>query len=536
MDIRFWLDSTLSRVFPGTKARRRDSLDLLAARGERVSFQACVRNPRNTHVNARVTVLAPDGIDVTTRRVGYVPMKHHNPDDVGEWDGIGHIPGLVPDPLYPEDSTVVGPLETQSFWINVSVPPDYPPGDYAIVVNFAVDDALARVLIATLSVSAVVIDRSNPFPVAHWFYADALCDWYKVEPYEERFWGIVEPYMRDVASHGGSCQYVPLFTPPTDGVKRPHQLLRVTTPRKGRYAFDFTDVLRWIKLARKSGATYFEWTHFFTQWGVKNALRIYRDNSDPNSLLWPPETEATSETYRTFLAQFLPEFHNFLKAHRLTKCSIFHVSDEPHGDEHLSNYRAARALLKELAPWMEVWDALSDIRYAREGLTDHPIPSISVAKQFVEEGFAAYAYFCCGPRGKYLNRLMDTPLAKIRMSGWLFHRLKARGFLHWGYNYWYKSQTQELIDPFTEQSGGIWPAWPYGDAFVVYPGPDGPLDSIRWEAFGESMQDMALLRTLGIDADDAVLAGINDYNDFPFSESWITSARKTLLEENACTA
>jgi len=528
-ELSFWLNSSLARVYPGTQAVERDSIDLLAARGERISFQACVRNAATQHAGVRVSVDAPEGLAVRIRRVGYVPMKHHNPDDTGEWEGIGHIPGLVPDPLFDEDSTLVGPFETQSFWINVSVPRDIEPGVREVTVEFTVDDAPAAELTARIDVRPLVLKPMRDFPVSHWFYADAICDWYKVEPYSEAFWSIVEPFMRDLPEHGGNCQYVPLFTPPTDGVKRPHQLLKVATPSAGKYDFDFTDVRRWVKLARSSGAEYLEWTHLFTQWGVKNALRVYRDNADPESLLWPPETGATSDTYRGFLSQFLPRFKAFLEAEKLMDCSFFHVSDEPHGDEHLENYRQARALLKELAPWMKVMDALSDIRYGREGLTDLPIPSIGADRAYSDEGIPHCVYFCCGPRDAYLNRLMDTPLAKIRMSGWLFYRLKALGFLHWGYNYWYKSQTQELIDPFAEQSGASWPGWPYGDAFVVYPGPNGPLDSIRWEAFGESLQDYALLQSAGIDPDDAMLADIHGYADFPKSEDWIAAARKKIL-------
>ena len=43
---------------------------------------------------------------------------------------------------------------------------------------------------------------------------------------------------------------------------------------------------------------------------------------------------------------------------------------------------------------------------------------------------------------------MDTPLPKIRMSGMLFYRLGAKGFLHWGYNYWHKMESEEMGDPF----------------------------------------------------------------------------------------
>jgi hypothetical protein len=265
---------------------------------------------------------------------------------------------------------------------------------------------------------------------------------------------------------------------------------------------------------------------------VENALRIYRNNANPDSLLWPPETGATSETYRGFLSQFLPEFLKFLEADDLLCRSFFHVSDEPHGDQHLANYRAAREMLRELAPWMRVMDALSEIEYGREGLTDMPIPSINVARQYAEAGIPSWVYYCCGPRGPYLNRKMDTPLAKIRMHGFLFYRLGALGFLHWGYNYWYRSQTQELIDPFTEQSGAAWPGWAYGDTFVVYPGESGPLDSIRWEIFSEAIQDYALLETRDVAPDDPMLGEIGGYDSFPFSHEWIDSARNRLLGRN----
>lgn len=480
-------------------------------------------------MEAVLSASAPDGLEVRIRRVGYVPVKHLNTDvPEAELEGADKIPGFVPDPLFPESNVLAGPLETNAFWVNVTVPAGVEPGEKEVKLSFAVGEETVAQLAAKVIVSSIVVQPKKDFPVTHWFYADALCDWYKVEPWEDRFWEINRKYVEDLIAHGNNCVYVPIFTPPTDGVKRPTQLLNVTTPSEGRYEFDFSDVRRWVKLALECGAEYFEWTHLFSQWGVKNAIRVYRDNADPESLLWPPDTAATSDVYKGFLAQFLPAFHEFLLAEEIFDQSFFHLSDEPHGDQ-IVDYKAARAVLAELAPWMKVMDALSDVAYAVEGLTDIPIPSIGVARKFKEAGVDAWVYFCCGPRGAFLNRLMDTPLAKIRMSGWLFYKLRAQGFLHWGYNYWYKSQTQQMIDPFSESSGGIWPHWPYGDAFVVYPGADGPVDSIRWEMFGESLRDYALLQTAGIDPDDAMLAELKDYNDFPKNEDWITKARQHML-------
>ena len=179
---------------------------------------------------------------------------------------------------------------------------------------------------------------------------------------------------------------------------------------------------------------------------------------------------------------------------------------------------------------MEVTDALSDVRFAREGLTDIPVPLLPAAPEFARAGVPAWAYFCCVPRGRYLNRLLDTPLVKIRLSGWLFYRLRARGFLHWGYNYWYERQTTRLIDPFAVADALAWPEWASGDPFVVYPGPDGPIDSLRWEVFAASLQDYALLQAAALDPDDPLLADLRDYADFPRDPAWLASRRAAVLE------
>ena len=76
-----------------------------------------------------------------------------------------------------------------------------------------------------------------------------------------------------------------------------------------------------------------------------------------------------------------------------------------------------------------------------------------------------------------------------------------------------------------------WPILPIGDPFVVYPGNDGPLDSIRWENFAEGLQDYALLQSANIKPDDPLLAEIKGYADFPKTEEWYTNFRRKLLEQ-----
>lgn len=523
-----WLATSLKRYYPRSGAEVRPTLSLEVARGERLSFQALFRTEGEDRT-VSAAACAPDGIGVQVRRVGYVPMPHLNtqvpPEEI---EGLEHLPGYVPDPLFPETSVHAGPFETHAFWVTLSVPPEAAPGLHTVTVTLTPEGGETVSLGATVQVHPGVLPARRDFPVTHWFYADALMDRYGVEPFEEAFWRVLDPYLADVAAHGQDTIYVPVFTPPLDGVKRPTQLLHVRRDN-GRYAFDWSQVRRWIAAAKANGLSRFEWTHLFTQWGAQHAIRVYEGHGEGERLLWPAETSATSETYRSFLRQFLPELERFLRAEGLMERSFFHVSDEPHGEAHLGTYGAARDLLRELAPWMRVMDALSDIQFARSGLADVPIPSISTAPDFVREGFPAWAYWCCWPRGRHLNRLLDTPLVKIRMAGWLLYRLQARGFLHWGYNYWYRSQTRQMIDPYAVSDGLGWPGWAHGDPFQVYPGHDGPVDSLRWEVFAESLQDYALLQGAGVDVEDPCLADLQDYAVFPRDEGWIHRRRSELL-------
>ncbi|HET8631071.1 MAG TPA: glycoside hydrolase domain-containing protein [Thermomicrobiales bacterium] len=525
--MRAWLATDLRRFYPASPAEARDALDLHAGRGERVACQAVCRTGDEPAEVAAVAD-APPGLDVTVRRVGYVPLPHvqtGTPPD--ELDGLGHLPGYAPDPLFPDAAVMAGPHETHAFWVTVLVSADAAPGRYPVAIRLTAGGSTAT-LTATVVVHPAALPPRRDFPVTHWLYADALCDWYKVAPFGDAFWRVLDPYLADYAAHGSDTLYVPLFTPPLDGVKRPTQLLGVR--REGEdYAFDFAPVRRWLAAARAHGIARFEWTHLFTQWGARHAIRVYEGHGETGALLWPPDTGATSPVYRDFLGQFLPAFARFLEAEGALERSYFHLSDEPHGDEALAHYRAARALLRDLAPWMEVTDALSDVRFAREGLTDIPVPLLPAAPEFARAGFPAWAYFCCVPRGRYLNRLLDTPLVKVRLSGWLFYRLRARGFLHWGYNYWYERQTTRLIDPFAVADALGWPDWASGDPFVVYPGPDGPLDSLRWEVFAASLQDYALLQAAALDPDDPLLADLRDYADFPRDPAWLASRRAALL-------
>lgn len=532
-----WLETSLHRVFPTSPEGNKTELKLISARNQTISFQACLRNRTNKKLHVLCSTSGAPDLKPTIRRVGYVPMAHRTTDvPDSEEDGIGYIPGLVPDPLFPEHEADIGPGENQSFWITVQVPADVPPGERELKVSLASEDGKTKSklplgeLSAHIDVRPLRIAARHDFPVTHWWHPDALYDYYKTEPFSEKWWQVAELYLRDMTEHGSNMIMVPIFHTRREVVPRPPQLLKVSEISPGKYTFDFSDVHRFIQMAKRSRMEYFEFPHLWLYWGVRNPVHVYQFRDGKWSLLWPTDSDATTGVFRGFLEQYLPALRKFLDDEGLpaNRC-FFHVSDEPGSGEQFENYKRARQLLKELAPWMQVMDALSDVQYGKQGVTDYPVPILSSAQKYIDGGIPHWVYFCTGPRGAYLNRLFDTPLAKIRMSGFLFYKLGAKGFLHWGYNYWYKMDTQELENMFEEGAGGAWPGIPYGDPFEVYPGENGPIDSIRWEVFAESLEDYAILQTAGVSADSPLLTDIKTYQDFPKTEGWIDTTVREIL-------
>jgi len=135
-----WLENALKRIYPASCPAGGQTLALLAARNWRVAFQACVRNLAQGVCTAHLKVIDSAGLPMRVRRVGYVPVAHLSTETaIEELEGVGHVPGYVPDPLFPEDTAVVGPQETQAFWITVQVPADVEPGLCEITLQMEVD-------------------------------------------------------------------------------------------------------------------------------------------------------------------------------------------------------------------------------------------------------------------------------------------------------------------------------------------------------------------------------------------------------------
>ncbi|MBP5274712.1 MAG: DUF4091 domain-containing protein [Abditibacteriota bacterium] len=534
--MKLFLVNSTKRVFPSDNGSDLKFYDVYAARNETVSWQIVMYNDTTYPMTCKVS--AESALKSRIRLEQLIWAKAHTIDTPPEeLDGVGLIPGLIPEPLVDEDQVMIPPFSNRAFWVDTYIPAEQPAGACCITAvaeccPFGGEEFTEEYKsVFDINIADFTVKNKKTLRCLHWFYCDSLCDYYKVEPFTEEFWPVCEKYMRDYSDHGNTMIYLPLFTPPLDGVKRPTQLLGVERTAKDKYSFDFTLADKYVELAGKCGIKEFECVHFFTQWGCSHPIRIYSDPSDEESVLFDPESSATGEEYRAFLSQLIPAIKAWGEERGIFDNIFYHLSDEPHGEEHLRNYKAARDMMREIAPWMKTMDALSDTEIAIKAGVDMPISSVHCAENFIEANIPHWVYYCCGPKGKCINRFMDTPLWKERMLGAAMYKLGALGFLQWGYNYWYKIGTRKMINVYEDQTSENYPGIPMGDAFEVYPSPEGPVDSLRWEVFRELLEDHDLLKAVEADRTQTSLREIINYRDFPRDEGFIFKLRKELLEK-----
>ncbi|MCU6712637.1 DUF4091 domain-containing protein [Paenibacillus sp. J5C_2022] len=539
--------SSLSKVFPQAELHDTPFQTGTALWNEVYSFQVAYRSDR---LIKGITVeleseLAPYA---TIRAVGLSPAEM---PAYAETDSnyITTEPGLFPDVLYPvieSEGVRALPNSWRAVWVTVKLPTmeaglagkSKTASAYPIKLTFK--EPAGEVLGQEEFRLDIVPAELPEQKLIHteWFHSDCIASRYGVDIFSEAHWALLEQYVRNAADHGVNLLLTPLFTPPLDtaiGGERPTvQLVGVEKTGDGEYRFSFEKLDRWIGMCRSAGIRYFEMSHLFTQWGAKHAPKIVATVNGSEQRIFGWETDAAGEEYAGFLNQFLPQLVTFIKDRGLQDAVYFHVSDEPHID-HLEQYKRASELLRRHLDGFKFIDALSDYSFYEHGLVEIPVPSNDHIDPFLEGNTnPLWTYYCCGQFREVSNRFFSMPSARNRVLGLQLYKFDVEGFLHWGYNFWYSQYSTRVIDPFCVTDAVC--AFPSGDAFVVYPGDDGPIDSLRWEVFREAQQDQRALELLeslaGRDkALELIEQGLTEplhFKRYPSDMAWLLGVRERI--------
>jgi hypothetical protein len=275
-----------------------------------------------------------------------------------------------------------------------------------------------------------------------------------------------------------------------------------------------------VQVDPATGAVKIDWTRFdedlafYLQHGL-NAFNIHWAQLPGG---WGTVEEA-DEARKKVAREILRQTQAHLDEKGWTDRAYIYVIDEP-GTASFPQVRAAFDLVREAAPKLKTlltfgygatrpWTpGRDDVEAAYAALTEHVdifVPHIDCVDWKVldrvrgRDNNEIWEYVCISAQRPYPNIWgLDYPGVDHRIVYWQLFRYDIRGFLYWNTTYWDKNPWE---DPLTYPGGN-------GDGSLVYPGTDGPVDSIRWEITRDGIEDydtLCLLRDLAPRVTDAAL-------------------------------
>lgn len=544
INIEFLQLSGMEKIFLDSDYKNKKEInDLTALKGERISYQILYTTSRSCFKHpVKVRTECDDEIELDLREVlnvpAQAPVKADGCDDFYERT----CPGLYPDILQPiKDNEIYANEYCHSLYVTCRIPEKMAAGIYPVKIIFSYNEETA-VKVLNINILDCVLPKQE-ITYTQWFHTDCIADYYGFEVFSNEHWQMIEKFIATAAKTGINMLLTPIFTPPLDteiGYERTTVQLVDVYFKNNTYTFGFEKLKKWIEVCKKYGIEKFEIAHLFTQWGTGKTPKIVVETEKGKEKMFGWHTDALGAEYKTFLCTFLPELIRFLTSEGIYDNTYFHVSDEPEYKKDYDIYKAEYELVSSIIPAEKIMDAMGDYRFCKEGLSKKPVVITSAAEDFINHGIKdIWVYYCCIPADKfYSNRLLAMPLGRTRIMGMQMYKYNSDGFLHWAYNFYNNRLSKGAINPFMVTDAGE--DFPAGDSFSVYPGENGPLESLRSEAFFMGLQDNSACRLLEryIGRDETIKLieydGEITFTKYPYSNDGIGEIRERInrkLEE-----
>jgi len=245
------------------------------------------------------------------------------------------------------------------------------------------------------------------------------------------------------------------------------------------------------------------------------------------------EVEAVSEHGKRMLRQMAQRIIALMRENRWEGQWLQGVFDEPE-DAFVDRYRELVSLLRELKPDIKILEATMTMKVS--GIVNVWCPQVQeyqANREFFDHRKAAgdkvWVYTCLSPGGPWLNRLLDEERLRQVYIGWALAKYNLQGFLHWGGNFHTAKPFEELVRFHME--GQYLPA---GDSHILYPLPEGPLSSHRFEAHRIGLEDYELLTQLKAHdvprADQIIAQVVQGFDKYSKEVAVYRAARELLLD------
>lgn len=488
MDIRLVDENTW--IFPDTVPTAEENAEILLARNGHAGLQVWT-DKQSDKIKAEVSMPSGIGVKIYQMLPTYVEENSGpklytttNYDEVKEF--VTHkAPFEVYDITVPltEDvlrgtDTLDASLERGSviLFLRFEAEKDMPPIQGKINMRFTIDGETAETEVPLEVAKACIPEPSKDgFAVINWLKPEELCALHNVESDSPEFWRIVDSYLDNQLELRTNHLMLPAGVPIRD------ENGNVT-------GFDFTVCRKMGEMALKKGFHYV-YGGFVAHWIEWEDEEIM--------LLWDRSVGVmTREGYRQ-LKMYFTELWNMVVSMNWQDFWMQCMVDEPQF-KNSAAYRILSDICRKCMPGVTIHDPVetydipgaTDIWCLKQAQFDQ---YRDVWKELQAMGERFTVYTCGFPAGKVMNRSTDLPLLAGRLPFWICAKEHFVGFLHWGYNAWGKTDPVKR-NCFYHAKDNV--SFPPGDGFIVYPGKEGPINSLRAQIQLFGAEDCELLRQL----------------------------------------
>ncbi|MCW5977636.1 MAG: DUF4091 domain-containing protein [Bryobacteraceae bacterium] len=484
-----WAADIHKRVYPASFGRELDkrSIEIQACANEYAVVQLGVRSPedvRELRVRPRV-LKSPSGAELGSRfRVRYAGLIP-----------VDENAQYTPDPLWDVPSVALRPYQSQGVWLDLKVPKDAPAGPYKGSIDVLRDGATA----ATFEVTLDVLPAALPDPSGFHCFLNILVDpssvarFNKLPLWGDEHWRQLEKYAVNLAAHSQKTITTFIVDDPWSGVTGfpVRTLVEWQYPGEWRpgvrekWTYDFAAFDRWVSMCLRAGVgDHIEAWSPLVQPGTDHSVVTYSDTASRQTRR--VKLPAGSDDYKAVWGDFARAFETHLRAKGwLDKTYL--AFDEIASDV----LDRTIPFFKEAAPDLKLMISGGDekgrhMAESREMAFHYgyytpgsgaELPDIPARRK---AGKRTLLYTAVTPI--YPNTFIFSEPLESRYLGWIVWKWNFDGYIRWAWNFW--------PEPLWNQPFFTWPS---GDMFFVYPGKDGPVDSIRWEMLREGIEDCECL-------------------------------------------
>ena len=454
-------------------------------RGERVNLQLLVSNKgADNKVTYSFSALKNGRNIIPAENVvgGFV-----QPVITDKFTGCGHHAvdangcNLSADRITGEATTLLAANTSRGLWLTVQIPQDAKPGNYKGSVTVTSEDKTK-----TYNYTVKVLNRTLPAPKDWRFHLDfwqnpyAIARVHNVEPWSQKHFEVMRPYMLKLASGGQKVITATLTHKPWNGQTYDPFGSMVTWIRKadGNWIYDFTIFDKWVEFMMDCGIDKEITCFSMIPWRL--AFRYYDQATDSHKEIKCAPGEAA---YNEFWGGMLKAFAAHLKEKGWFDKTFISMDERS-----LQQMQAAIKVIKDNAPGMKISMAGNYHPEIEADIFDYCL-DIETYKAFTPEllarrraeGKVSTYYTCCSAEYPNVFTFSDPADAEFIALEALVRDLD--GYLRWAYNSW-------TVDP---EKDSRFTAWPAGDTYVVYP---FSISSVRWERMVQGVQQFEKYKIL----------------------------------------